>query len=159
MKQTITVDIDVRDGYELKYNPETRTIEEVKKEPIRSMSWKEFRKNHPYITKEYYINDAGLIFTVEECNRICCNKLSTKEDAEGIRALIKLIRLHDEWVGDWKPTSEKTYYAISYNLEYEQFVIDAWWRLQQVLSFPTKQMTEEFLNCFKDLIEKAKRFI
>ena len=28
-KQTITIDIDVRDGYELKYNPETRTIQQI----------------------------------------------------------------------------------------------------------------------------------
>ena len=45
-KQTITIDIDVRDGYELKYNPETRTIEEVKKEFVRSKSWEEIGRAH-----------------------------------------------------------------------------------------------------------------
>ena len=160
-KQTITIDIDVRNGYELKYNPETRTIEEVKKEPVRSRSWEEFCKNNLYITKEYYINDNGLVYPITECNRQCCNNLETKEDAEGILALIQLTRLHDEWVGDWKgPTLVGDSYIIKYTLiddSYRVQFANAYW--QTILNFPTKEMAEEFLKCFKDLIKKAKRFI
>ena len=157
-KQTITIDIDVRDGYELKYNPETRTIEEVKKKPVRSKSWDEFCENHPYITKEYYINDNGLVYPITECNRTCCNNLETKEDAEGILALIQLIRLHDEWVGGSKFVGDS--YIIKYTLiddSYRIKLVSAYW--QTILNFPTKEMAEEFLKCFKDLIKKAKRFI
>lgn len=159
-KQTITIDIDVRDGYELKYNPKTRTIEEVKKEPVKSKSWEEFCENHP-ITKEYYINDNGLVCLITECNRTCCNNLEAKEDAEGILALIQLTRLHDEWVGDWKgPTLVGDSYIIKYTLiddSYRVQFANAYW--QTILNFPTKEMAEEFLKCFKDLIKKAKRFI
>lgn len=159
-KQTITIDIDVRDGYELKYNPETRTIEEVKKEPVRSKSWEEFCENHP-ITKEYYINDSGLVYPITECNRTCCNNLETKEDAEGILALIQLTRLHDEWVGDWKDSKlVDNGYIIKYALKDDSYRIQlasVYW--QTILNFPTKEMAEEFLKCFKDLIKKAKRFI
>ena len=157
-KQTITIDIDVRDGYELKYNPETRTIEEVKKESVRSRSWEEFCENHPYITKEYYINDNGLVYPITECNRTCYNNLETKEDAEGILALIQLIRLHDEWVGGSKLVGNS--YIIKYTLiddSYRIKLASAYW--QTILNFPTKKMAEEFLKCFKDLIKKAKRFI
>lgn len=160
-KQTITIDIDVRDGYELKYNPETRTIEEVKKESVRSKSWEEFCENHPYITKEYYINDNGLVYLITECNRTCCNNLETKEDAEGILALIQLTRLHDEWVGDWKDLKfVGNSYIIKYIFEDDSYKIQlasVYW--QTILNFPTKEMAEEFLKCFKDLIKKAKRFI
>lgn len=160
-KQTITIDIDVRDGYELKYNPETKTIEEVKKESVRSKSWEEFCENHPYITKEYYINDNGLVYLITECNRTCCNNLETKEDAEGILALIQLTRLHDEWVGDWKCSKLiGNGYTIKYALEDDSYRIQLaspYW--QTILNFPTKEMAEEFLKCFKDLIKKAKRFI
>lgn len=163
-KQTITIDIDVRDGYELKYNPETRTIEEVKKESVRSKrskSWDEFCKNHPYITKEYYINDNGSVHLIKECNRKCCNNLETKEDAEGILALIQLTRLHDEWVGDWKGSKlVNNGYIIKYALKDDSYRVqfaNAYW--QTILNFPTEEMAEEFLKCFKDLIKKAKRFI
>lgn len=159
-KQTITIDIDVRDGYELKYNPKTRTIEEVKKEPVRSKSWEEFCENHP-ITKEYYINDNGLVCLITECNRTCCNNLETKEDAEGILALIQLTRLHDEWVGDWKSLKfVDNSYIIKYILEDDSYRIQlagVYW--QTILNFPTKEMAEEFFKYFKDLIKKAKRFI
>lgn len=159
-KQTITIDIDVRDGYELKYNPETRTIEEVKKEPVRSKSWEEFCENHP-IMKEYYINDNGLVYLITECNRTCCNNLETKEDAEGILALIQLTRLHDEWVGDWKGSKlVDNGYIIKYAFKDDSYRIQlasVYW--QTILNFPTKEMAEEFLKCFKDLIKKAKRFI
>ena len=157
-KQTITIDIDVRDGYELKYNPETRTIEEVKKESVRSRSWEEFCENHPYITKEYYINDNGLVYPITECNRTCYNNLETKEDAEGILALIQLTRLHDEWVGGSKFIGDS--YIIKYTLIDDSCriqLVSAYW--QTILNFPTKKMAEEFLKCFKDLIKKAKRFI
>ena len=157
-KQTITINIDVRDGYELKYNPETRTIEEVKKESVRSRSWEEFCENHPYITKEYYINDNGLVYPITECNRTCYNNLETKEDAEGILALIQLTRLHDEWVGGSKLVGNS--YIIKYTLiddSYRIKLASAYW--QTILNFPTKKMAEEFLKCFKDLIKKAKRFI
>ena len=160
-KQTITIDIDVRDGYELKYNPETRTIEEVKKEPVRSKSWEEFCKNHPYITKEYFISDNGSVDLITECNRTCCNNLETKEDAEGILALIQLIRLHDEWIVDWKGTKlVDCNYIIKYTLKDDSYRVpsaNVYW--QTILNFPTKEMAEEFLKCFKDLIKKAKRFI
>lgn len=165
MKQTITIDIDVRDGYELKYNPETRTIEEVKKEPVRSMSWEEFCKNHPIEKNTEWCIDANRIIPAyaEITSRAATFEqakgyLATKEDAEGILTLIQLTRLHDEWVGDWEPDYKgKWFCSISYYQNYID-VLDN--RYQHVLlSFPTKEMAKDFLECFKDLIEKAKRFI
>lgn len=159
-KQTITIDIDVRDGYELKYNLETRTIKEVKKEPTRSKSWEEFCRHNPKIQGEYYLTSTGNINTVTTYNsRVYANTLVTKEDVEGILALIQLTRLHDEWVGDWKPIGGKDHYAITYNLERKEFVTETWWSTLNILSFPTKEMALEFFVCFKDLIYKAKRFI
>lgn len=162
MKQTITIDIDVRDGYELKFNPETRTVEEVKKEPIRSKSWEEFCNNHEVTEEEYYISSNSQIIKCKEDHRHSydTNNLGSKEDAEGILALIQLTRLHDEWVGDWEPDWSDFYnskYAIyPYAKQIQVVCVTTSYNL---LSFPTKEMAEEFLGYFGDLIEKAKKFI
>lgn len=167
MKQTITINIDVRDGYELKYNPETRTIEEVKKEPVRSKSWEEFCENHPKTEEEYYIGATGKVFRLGgRCDRSSCpNHLATKEDAEGILALIQLTRLHDEWVGDWDILNSELHNDCWYSIKniptnhtFSLTVLQRYSDLR-LLSFPTKEMAEEFLGCFKDLIDKAKKFI
>ena len=168
-KQTITINIDVRDGYELKYNSETRTVEEVIKEPIRSKSWEEFCKNHPQISYEYFLQQSQTMVippTTETRMNFRHTShgeqskclLETKEDAEGIIALIQLTRLHDEWVGDWKIYNNGAYYSITHDrVNLENFVIE--YCNLRLLSFPTKEMAEEFLDCFKDLIKRAKRFI
>ena len=87
----------------------------------------------------------------------------TKEDAEGILALIQLTRLHDEWVGDWQPNLDKSSqilagYSVAYK-GYMGFGIINNFYIHSLLCFPTQEMAQEFLDCFKDLIEKAKRFI
>lgn len=160
-KQKLTIEVDVRDGYELKYNPETRTIEEVKTEPIRSKSWEDFCKNHKYVDKEWYIDNCGNIASVNG-SRKCLNNLSTREDAEGILALIQLTRLHDEWVDGWVPNWETSpNYSNRYVIThiYKTFAIDEDCHDYRLLAFPTTEMAEEFLTCFEDLIEKAKKFI
>lgn len=158
MEQTIT--INVPEGKKAVYNESTKTIEFVDTEPIRSKSWEEFCKNHPDCTGEYYISSSGTIHklvtgwnrSIQECHS---NNLKTKEDAEGILALIQLTRLHDEWVGDWKPTN-RWYSVCVYNNE---IVVEDWIASQYLLSFPTEKLALEFLRCFRDLIIKARRFI
>ena len=152
-KQKLTIEVDVRDGYELKYNPETRTIVEVKTEPIRSKSWEEFCNNHKRVDHEWYITNCGNI-TAISASRECPNNLATMEDAEGILALIQLTRLHDEWVGGLNYNLD--WYAIYYEYLNKRFYIS---RCYHQLNFPTETMAREFLYCFKDLLEKAKKFI
>lgn len=160
MEQTIT--INVPEGKKPIYNESTQTVSFVDIKPIRSKSWEEFCKNHTECKGEYYISSSSAINELNNhYNRTdltCNNSLATKEDAEGILALIQLTRLYDEWVGDWKPNYKGEWiYSISYYQNYIDILNN---RFQHVLlSFPTKDMAQDFLNCFKDLIEKAKRFI
>jgi hypothetical protein len=90
------------------------------------------------------------------------NLLATKEDAEAFLALIQLKRLRDQWWEslNWKPdyTNDKiTKYSIK--LINNKIKIDYCYTLNSFLSFPTREIAKEFLNCFKDLIEKAKELI
>lgn len=136
-------------------------------DPIRSKSWDEFCKNYPVIENEWYISSDGHIFCAyagyNNRNVVTdTNYLETKEDAEGILALIQLTRLHDEWVGNWEPGWEddavKNKYVITRN-GYKTFKIQACWYDPRFLVFPTRRMAEEFKECFKDLLDKAKKFI
>lgn len=162
MKQKITIEVDVKEGYQLTYNPTTKTIEEVPIEHIRSRSWEEFCENHPDSTNEWYL--APSTHNIGKCNNPNCREitglLATKEDAEGILALIQLTRLHDEWVGNWKPDyndneTEKWY------IHFFRDEIDIAWSNShnRFLAFPTGEMAKEFLESFKDLIEQAKKFL
>lgn len=71
-------------------------------------------------------------------------------------ALYKLEQLRDCWIQGWKPTSEKAAYAIKVcSGKLDVF----YYFTREFLSFPTREMAEEFLECFKDLIELAKDLI
>lgn len=133
------------------------------KEPVRSRSWEKFCENHPNVKGEWYIQNNSAItiwgYTTNERRDIHRNNLETKEDAEAILALIQLKRLHDEWVGDWQLLTKKDYYAIKYDFACEKPLVGKWWNTQHFLSFPVREMAEEFLEYFRDLIEKAKKFI
>lgn len=153
MEQVIK--INVPEGKKAVYNETTQVIEFVNTEPIRSRSWEEFCKNHPDSESEYSISSAT---TSNIINRSIINRtnkcwLETRDDAEGILALIQLTRLHDEWVGDKRKIS---YNSIYWDYESNEFRIS---NNFHHLWFPNYRMAEEFLDCFRDLIEKAKRFI
>lgn len=159
MKQKITIEIDVKEGYELKFNPETKTIEEV---PIRSRTWEEFCHKHNRFDSEWIINKSGRTECVssEVRHGYYDANLKTREDAIGIIALIQLTRLHDEWVGDWKITNNgKMHYTYIHSWDDSIRISEANNHWSKLLIFPTKEMAGEFLECFEDLIEKAKKFI
>lgn len=157
------IKINVPDGKDVIYNEQTHTIEFVDKKPPRSKTWEEFVKNNPRILDtEHYISSKGACETFCGGNdRTLDDKcyLNNKEDAEGIAALIQLTRLHDEWVGNWKPdytdsTEKWNIYFLRDNLEI------SWSNSgKRFLTFPTRGVAKEFLDCFRDLIETAKKFI
>ena len=67
-------------------------------------------------------------------------------------ALIKLEQLRDCWRQGWEPTKHDTGYCI---IHYpEEYLIMSFCFIS-FLSFPTQEMAEDFLKCFKYLIEKA----
>lgn len=157
MEQTIT--INVPEGKVAKYNETTQTIEFLDKGPIRSKSWEGFCENHPDISNEYFITSDGRIEDYDNSVRLITDDktlLSSKKDAEGILALIQLTRLHDEWVGYWKP-DYATYYSVKYSKASEMVVIIS--DNYGLLIFPTMDMAIEFKDCFKHLLLKAKKFI
>lgn len=134
-------------------------------EPIRSKSWDEFCKNHPNIAREYWIQTSSDIGQISEDKTYLrhpqreCNLLSTKEDAEGILALIQLTRLHDEWVGDWEADWKSNEYKYVILHDKDDYAVRCAVNYHRLFVFPTEEMAEEFKECFKELLDKAKKFI
>lgn len=67
------------------------------------------------------------------------------------------------WIGDWKPDFYMNM-ASNWCIEYEPnagvFSITNHCKTNGGgLTFPTREMTKDFMNCFKDLLEIAKPLI
>ena len=128
-------------------------------------SWEEFCENNPIQDREAFINYASSNVTIcKECagsglgvwkrkpEKDRCKCVSQKS-AEAHLAMIQLEQLRDCWRQGWKPEYHTTSYAIKCCND-EIHVIQAY-SVSAFLSFPTKEMAEDFLVCFRDLIEKA----
>ena len=89
------------------------------------------------------------------------NVLPSKEAAEQHLALIQLHQLRDcyrqGWIPDWKDSKNKI--CIKYNNIYSNtntnYTIIVRINTQEFLSFQSREIAEEFLNNFKDLIKQA----
>lgn len=153
------VKIQIPDNCELIKDGDTYVVREKKQVPPRS--WEEFCKKYPIQKGETYISPSSDIHTFKgdafrdaELDKCIC---TSKEEAEAFLALMQLRQLRKAWVGDWKP-SGGIYYAIVYVIE-GRLKVDFYERLNKSLSFPTKGMAEDFLNCFRDLCETTKIFL
>ncbi len=84
------------------------------------------------------------------------NIFATKEQAEASIALAQLSQLmvvyNDGWIPDWSSDSAK-YVIVCHN---NAITHDYYQRAQKFLAFKTKELRDEFLKNFKDLIEQAK---
>ena len=155
------VKIQIPDNCELIKDGDTYIVKEKKQGPPRS--WEEFCKNYPRTTNEYYIRDNSFIEQISNTSyprNVKCDKnlCTSEEEAEAFLALMQLRQLRKAWVGDWEQSSSNTYIAaIAYNIKNKKLdVITGNYWSNMTLSFPTKEMAQDFLNCFKDLCEKAK---
>lgn len=124
-------------------------------------SWEEFCKKYPVKDKEAHIDsvsniiiqkgDAILRYSTRYCN-IC----PSKKSAEAHLAMIQLEQLRNcwrqGWEPDWNDTKQAKFCVCYYQ---EKFKIHILYETRRFLSFPTIEMAEEFLECFRDLIEKA----
>lgn len=135
--------------------------EETKENDVPK-SWEEYCKN---LNQGYYLNSDSEIDFVEYSSTVknsdyAKNMLPTKELAEAFLAFMQLMSLRQAWIGDWEPDWNDISIP-KYGIVFEQyeFQVDIRWSEAHNLSFPTKEMAQDFLDCFRDLIEKAKVLI
>lgn len=148
------VKIQIPDNCELIKGGDTYVVHEKDSKP---KSWEEFCEKYPvYI--EAYIDQYSMIYDVSKIKRdpiydknICVSK----EEAEAFLALMQLRQLRKVWVGDWEPKHQIENITINKDLRSDN-IYAGYNTLSSPLSFPCLEMAREFLNCFKDLLEKAK---
>lgn len=150
--ETRKLKINIPEGYEI--DKEKSTFEEIvfKKveDPFSKLpkTWEEYCKH----TKGYtsYYGDPTDNKTHETKFDGVYNEFSTKERVKQYVALGKLLQLRDYWVGGWEPDLPITpVFAVKNNKVINLI------RITIPLTFPTKEMAEEFKNCFEDLIKEA----
>ena len=154
MKQTI--EIEVPDGKKAVWKDGKVVFEDIK--PQLSKTWKQFclqnkvKEGECFIGATCYIRGAS----VDERSAIFDrNILPNKHAAEQHLALMQLHQLRDlyrqGWEPNWKCDDYKWCISNRCNILYIDFCIF----LPKFLSFQSKEIAEEFLNNFIDLIEQA----
>lgn len=153
------VKIQIPDNCELIKDGDTYIVREKKQGPPKS--WEEFCKNYPIKLGEVKIDGASNIYEFEKStirfpykDR---NVYVSKQEAEAFLALMQLRQLRKAWIGDWEPSSNGFLGVIFYDI-YKKCINTNYGVIGAPgpLSFPTKEIAEEFLECFRDLCETAK---
>lgn len=139
--------IEVPQGYEI--DRQKSTFEKIifTKIPENPKTWEEYCSLMKGKTV-YYTN----------CNNITVsgfsdahNKFVTKKRAEQFIALGKLMQLRDYWVRGYSEFK----YAVYGDRLYGTAICDWSENTHYPLTFPTREMAEDFKNCFSDLIKQA----
>ena len=143
--------INIPEGYEI--DKEKSTFEEIvfKKveDPFSKLpkTWEEYCKQTKGYTSYYGYSINGNTYETKFDGFY--NEFFTKERVKQYVALGKLLQLRDYWVGDWKRNSNNIYVI------YKNVIMAAGNDSDFPLTFPTREMAEEFKNCFEDLIKEA----
>lgn len=154
MKQTI--EIEVPDGKKAIWKDGKVIFEDVTSG--LPTTWREFCNKFPVSNMEYCIKINSHIIKLvssERDEREDRNALPSKQAAEQHLALMQLHQLRDCYRQGWKPNytddSQKWYIlknndklSVDWNISYSVF-----------LNFQTREIAEQFLNNFKDLINQA----
>ena len=126
-----------------------------KKEKELPTKWEDLKK-----LKGYYVNDLSEIFNLRNANMtISKNLFPTKAEAEACLALSQLCQLRDAYNGeplaDWCDWSFPKMKFVIYFDENEIFTTEHFYT-SSCLAFKTRELRDEFLENFRELIETAK---
>ena len=156
--------ITIPEGYCIDESKSTFEKIVFKKKDTKPRSWEEYYKQQIANKKHgYYIDDAANCNTSEIIWYDYAmidgwrNVLPSKELAEAFLAMMQLMSLRQAWIGDWKPD-----WSCGYSSNYciigtdDHFNVCTLSKCRYALSFPTQEMAEDFMNCFRDLLEIAK---
>lgn len=149
--------IDIPDGMCIDESKSTFEKIVFKKKDTKPRSWEEYVKqskgtDHYALSSDFYTGycSKSNIYGDEHCI------VPTKELAEAFLAMMQLMSLRQAWIGDWKPDVKAHMYGI---VHAEEGIRRQCIGVYVPLSFPTKEMTDDFMNCFKDLLKIAEPLI
>lgn len=162
MKQTI--EIEVPDGKKAVWKDNKVVFEDIK--PKLPETWEEYCSNNKITKNEFYINTLSNIAKLTQIGGIRDstddrNLLPNQEAAEAHLALMQLHQLRDCYRQGWVPdyTDAFTKFGIVRHFDFCSYKytygIMANVTTPCFLSFQSKEIAQEFLDNFRDLIEQA----
>lgn len=166
--KTRELKIHIPEGQEIDWQ-ESAKQEKIIFKPIdtKPRSWEEYCKQTSANTHWSYCKKYKQIlpiFTGTSCEKLSINdkaSVSSKKLAEAFLAMMQLMSLRQAWIGDWEPdwnnVNQKKAYIRCGGNELDVSCITK--VISRPLSFPTQEMAEEFLGCFRYLLEIAKPLI
>ena len=148
--------INIPEGYEI--DRDNSTFEEIvfKKieDPLAKLpkTWEEYCKQTEGYVSYFFSSPKSIIKSWFEGSY---NEFITEERVKQYVALGRLLQLRDYWV---KGYSEFRYAVYGDKLD-GTAICD--WRdnINHPLTFPTREMAQKFVECFKDLMKKAHPLI
>lgn len=170
--ETKELKITIPEGFEI--DKENSSFERIvfKKKDTKPRSWEEYCDK--FKGQFYYIQDnrdnIATSFVPNGLVSAYKNYVPSKELAEAFLAMMQLMSLRQDWIhkwsiesgmtDDWKP-DWKNGNETKYCLIHVKNIIKIcdFYIANHTLSFPTEEMAEDFMNCFKDLLEIAKLLI
>ena len=149
------LEIEVPDGKKAIWKDNKIVFEDINQLP---KTWEEFCKQNKTKKGECFIDDyscIGEILADKRYETIDKNVLLNKQAAEAHLALMQLHQLRDCYRQGWMPnlTIPKSNFAIFYMKG--KYSIEEFMYSSEFLSFQSKEIAQEFLTNFRELIEKA----
>ena len=146
--ETKELKIEIPQGYEI--DRQKSTFEKIvfKKIPENPKTWEEYCKLTKGINSNY-ASTTNMVYKDRYTGAY--NEFATKERAEQFIALGKLLQLRDYWVKGYD-----TFSYVVWSNSRSMVSVCHWCGVNPYpLTFPTKEMAEEFKECFPDLLKKA----
>lgn len=160
--ETKELKITIPEGQEIDWRESAKQEKIVfkKKEDSKPRSWKE------YLELNTGFDGCGIDWNMKDGIQTTGLHhrgkaiVPTKYGAPFI-TMMQLMSLRQAWIGNWEPDWDNHHlnkYSIigKFNSEFEVLALND---VRYPLSFPTKEMAIDFMNCFKDLLEIAKSLI
>ena len=150
--------INIPEGYEIDREQSTeRQIVLKKIENKRARSWKEYCEKMNGKNSYFYNNAIRRIVDSQFGSEPVLSEFEDMEDVETLEAFSKLLRLRKDWVGEWKPDwTNRNQEKFTLVVEENEIVDGINTSVSCSMCFPTEDMRDEFLDCFKDILEQAK---
>jgi len=150
-----TLNIEIPEGYEI--DQEKSTFEKIVFKEIKKAlpkTWEDLKE----LSGCYVMLNSGIAITrgakIASENR---HIFKTEEQAKAAIALAQLSQLRDDYRQGWIP-DYTNHLQVKYSIWFEknEQKISGFWFRGEFLSFPSREIAEEFLNNFLDLINQAR---
>ena len=146
--ETKEVKIEIPQGYEIDHQKSTFEKIIFKKITENPKTWEDYCKQTKDYVSYFWSSPNSIIKSWFEGSY---NEFMTEERVQQYVALGKLLQLRDYWVKGYD-----TFSYVVWSNSRSMVSVCHWCGVNPYpLTFPTKEMAEEFKNCFSDLIKKA----